>query len=403
MGRIDRAVAEHQVLVNALDHVLDVDVPDAGPRHGAVRRCLLPPNSGHVPRRWSGRTAGVQPARRAGRSDRACSTNIPGSGSNARGIFLVRHAGGPVSASAKCAEPSSLPTGECAFPDQNDTASARRVDARSIDRPRKSTRRSRREGSGSHQGRIVLEPRVEEVPRPRLDNADQPAAIERRADLVDLPCQESRLFIGVERAGVQGDRDAGIALIGEQLDGIEHSVMDARAGMGHSLPRLYRHLRSDFKLPLPRRSRGNALEPLECDSLKSLPGSKPFSSFYLSSFGWRERTCSNPKGGCGLSGCIFCQRSHFLSSHESDGDEPMDTGSAGGLGSYDYGIMRFRIRWSCRTTCWAIGGRSDVLLRGTVADCAGATACRSRITCEIGAGTVGKFAPSVAAHFCLTC
>ncbi len=97
-------------------------------------------------------------------------------------------------------------------------------------RRRKSSLTARR-GVGVHQGRVVLVAGVEQVASAGLDHTGQAATVERLPDQIDLPRQDRRLFVGVQRSGVQGDGDAGKAFIGQQFDGVEQAMMGQAVGV----------------------------------------------------------------------------------------------------------------------------------------------------------------------------
>ena len=58
-----------------------------------------------------------------------------------------------------------------------------------------------------------------------LDHAREPASIEDRPDRVELSPQKLRVLVGIEGAGVERDRHALVALLGQQLDGVGEAMM----------------------------------------------------------------------------------------------------------------------------------------------------------------------------------
>ena len=90
-GEVHRSLAEQQVFVNALDHVLDMDIPDPTP----------PSLGGQIGQSPSRRAMNVSDDRSSGRRRRVAdafvelakrssvSMNMPGSGSKARGMSIT--------------------------------------------------------------------------------------------------------------------------------------------------------------------------------------------------------------------------------------------------------------------------------------------------------------------------
>src|SRR5271166_1262447 len=82
-----------------------------------------------------------------------------------------------------------------------------------------------------HQGRVVLEPRVEQVPPPGLDNPCQSPSVQARANRGNLAGKGTGLFVGIERAHVQGDRHALETLGGNQVDGVRQAMVGQAVGV----------------------------------------------------------------------------------------------------------------------------------------------------------------------------
>src|SRR5271165_2433033 len=82
-----------------------------------------------------------------------------------------------------------------------------------------------------HQGWVVLEPRVEQVPSPGLDNPCQSPSVQARANRSKLAGKGTGLFVGIERAHVQGDRHALETLGGNQVDGVRQAMVGQAVGV----------------------------------------------------------------------------------------------------------------------------------------------------------------------------
>ena len=82
-----------------------------------------------------------------------------------------------------------------------------------------------------HQGWVVLEPRVEQVPRPGLDNPCQSPSVQARANGGKLAGEDPGLLVGIERAHVQGDRHALETLGGNQVDGVRQAMVGQAVGV----------------------------------------------------------------------------------------------------------------------------------------------------------------------------
>ena len=86
-------------------------------------------------------------------------------------------------------------------------------------------------GVGVHQGRVVLETRIEQVPCTRLDDPAHSPSVQARAHRADLASENSGIFVGIERPHVERDRHALVPLVGQQVDSVGQAMMSQAVGV----------------------------------------------------------------------------------------------------------------------------------------------------------------------------
>ena len=177
---------------------------------------------------WVADALGRARSKRRERVDEHAGLGLEGQGHAAR-----FRRGAARAAGQRPAGPCPLPrrSGRRACPTRGRRTRASRPCARSMALRRKSIRMARRARVGVHQGRVVLDSRVQQVPRPRFHDAGEPATIEARAYLVDLPGEDRRILVRIECAGVKRDGHALVAFVGKQLDGVRQAVVGQAVGV----------------------------------------------------------------------------------------------------------------------------------------------------------------------------
>ncbi len=111
------------------------------------------------------------------------------------------------------------------MPDQNETQSAFRSAAMRTARSRKSMRRPR---LVADQRRVVLAVRVEQVPRAGLDDAPQPEPVQQPGDVLGL--LDHVVGVRVEVVVVEGERDGGVAEVGDHPQRVVEAVVGEPVG-----------------------------------------------------------------------------------------------------------------------------------------------------------------------------
>ena len=158
--------------------------------------------------------------------------NMPGSGSKARVMPACSawlSSGSSARASRSIRASSSIGIGSAAGPERD----AFGVEGLGqIDGTAEEVEADRAAGGiGVHQGRIVLHARVEQVARPGLDDACHPVPIEGGPNRIDLAAEDRRIFVGVESPGVERDRNALIALVGQEIDRVDQTMVCQAVGV----------------------------------------------------------------------------------------------------------------------------------------------------------------------------
>ena len=82
-----------------------------------------------------------------------------------------------------------------------------------------------------HQGWVMLDAGIEQIASAGLDHPREAAPVECRPHLRDLPTESLGLVVGVESPGVQGDRDAFVSFVGQELDRIDQTVVGQAVGV----------------------------------------------------------------------------------------------------------------------------------------------------------------------------
>ena len=230
-GEVHRPLAEHQVLVNALNHVFDMDVHDPWPpvpeQIGDVA-FLQAMDVAQVDRQLKERVAKslVELGEALERIDEHAGLGFERQ-RHAGPLGVVEHRpkglGEPVharlSAIARVRGPTRAKRTRPGAIGQVDGA------AEEIDPDRAAGR------VGVHERRVVLQARVEQISRTGLDRPAPGHGGQGRSGPRDLTAENGRVFVGVERSGVEGDRDALVAMIGEQVDRVDQAMVGQSVGV----------------------------------------------------------------------------------------------------------------------------------------------------------------------------
>jgi hypothetical protein len=82
---------------------------------------------------------------------------------------------------------------------------------------------------GRHERRFMLYAPIEQKPAARFDDAAKVVLSQRRLDLLELPLKS--IIQRIERPMIERDRDALVANLGQNLNGVEQVVMGEAIGV----------------------------------------------------------------------------------------------------------------------------------------------------------------------------